>query len=103
MVFAFLFFKTQFVSSTQQSEGKERELDSRVPEHLPIKIKIRKDKEKAFKDLQNEHWANDFELEVKNTGSKPIFCLSFLVLIPEVVVALVSLTVVQAAAVELRR
>ena len=63
-------------SSTAQSSQSKRQLDNRVPGHLPIKIKIKKDKEEGFQDLKNEHWAKDFVLEVKNTGDRPIYALS---------------------------
>lgn len=64
------------ISSTAQSTQSKRELDDRVPAHLPIKIKIKKDKEEGFQDLNNEHWPRDFQVEVKNTGDRPIYALS---------------------------
>ena len=60
-------------------QKEERELEDSIPKHIPIKIKIKKEKEVAFKDLNNERWARDFELEVINTGTKPIYALDFLV------------------------
>jgi hypothetical protein len=45
----------------------ERELEDRIPKHLPIKIKV--------KNLNNEKWLRDLEIEVKNTGDKPIYFL----------------------------
>jgi len=62
----------------------ERELDNTVPKHLPIKVKIKKEKEKAFKDLKNEKWLRDLELEVTNTGDKPIYFLDLTVVLPEI-------------------
>jgi hypothetical protein len=64
------------VSTTAQSSQSKRQLDNRVPDHLPIKIKIKKEKEEGFQNLNNEHWPRDFELEVKNTGDRPIYALS---------------------------
>ena len=55
----------------------ERQLDDLIPKHVPIKIKIKKEKESGFKDLNNEKWAWEFELEVTNTGTKPIYALDF--------------------------
>src|SRR6266481_5168307 len=52
-------------------QQEERVLESLIPKHVPLGIKIRKEKE--FKDLSNENWARDFELEVTNTGNKPIY------------------------------
>src|SRR5215213_3577032 len=53
----------------------ERQLEDSIPKHVPIKIKIKKEKEAGFKDLHNERWAREFELEVTNTGAKPIYYL----------------------------
>lgn len=56
----------------------ERFLKNTIPDHLPIKARIKQEKEKDFKDYKNDKWARDFELEVKNTGNKPIYYLSLL-------------------------
>ena len=64
------------VSGTGQSDAKEeREVEDRIPAHLPVKFKVR-NPEKA-KDLKNEDWLRDIEIEVKNTGTKPIYFLRF--------------------------
>lgn len=67
-------------SAPQQSQS--RRLDDRLPNHLPISVHLKKEKEKAFSELENEKWVRDFEVEVKNTGTKAIYFLR-LVLIPE--------------------
>lgn len=54
----------------------ERVLESGVREHVPIKFQIKKEKEQSFKDLKNAKWVSEFELEVTNTGDKPIYYLS---------------------------
>ncbi|HEX6045337.1 MAG TPA: hypothetical protein VFZ22_12680 [Pyrinomonadaceae bacterium] len=61
-------------------QEEERRLEDTIPKHIPIKIKIKKEKEAAFKDLKNERWARDFELEVTNTGTKPIYALDLYVI-----------------------
>ena len=58
-------------------QEEERQLEDLIPKHVPIKIKIKKEKEAGFKDLKNEKWAREFELEVTNTGTKPIYSLYF--------------------------
>ncbi|HSQ24632.1 MAG TPA: hypothetical protein VLN44_09480 [Pyrinomonadaceae bacterium] len=58
-----------------------------MPEHLPIKVKIKREKEKLYRDLNNENWARDFEIEVKNTGTKPIYSLAFLLEVPDAKIA----------------
>jgi len=57
----------------------ERQLEDLIPKHVPIKIKIKKEKEAAFKDLKNERWAREFELEVTNTGTNAIYSLDLYV------------------------
>jgi hypothetical protein len=72
-----------FVSSSAQSTQKEeREIEDRIPKHLPIKIKI-KNAEKV-KDLGNEDWARDFEIEVENRSDKPIYYMRLLLDLPDV-------------------
>ena len=56
-------------------QEEERQLEDLIPKHVPIKIKIKKENEAGFKDLKNERWAREFELEVTNTGTKPIYFL----------------------------
>jgi hypothetical protein len=72
-VFAFALNITS--STNAQSSQAKRQLDNRVPDHLPIKIKIKRENEEGFQDLNNEHWPWDFVLEVKNTGDRPIYAL----------------------------
>jgi hypothetical protein len=66
-----------------QPPPEERFIENTIPNHVPIKIKIKKGRERAFKDMRNERWARDFELEVTNTGDKPIYEL-YLLLITDV-------------------
>ena len=82
-VFAFVLINVT-TSTTAQSSQSKRQLDNRVPGHLPIKIKIKKEKEEGFQDLNNEHWPRDFQLEVKNTGDRPIYALSLIWMLEEV-------------------
>lgn len=65
-----------------QQQSQLRQLDDKLPKHLPISVHLKKEKEKAFSELENEKWIRDFEVEVKNTGEKAIYFLR-LVLIPE--------------------
>jgi hypothetical protein len=51
--------------------AQERELDDRIPKHLPIKVKV--------KNLNSGKWMNDLEVEVTNTGEKPIYFIMFTV------------------------
>jgi hypothetical protein len=67
---------TSAAQSPQEEEKEERILEDKMPTHLPIKVKV--------KNLQNEHWARDLEVEVKNTGDKPIYVVDFFILMPEI-------------------
>ena len=69
---------------TTPTQQAERELEDQIPKHLPIKIKIKADKERAFKNLQNEDWHRDLELEIRNTGDKPIYYIDLLMVFPDV-------------------
>ncbi len=69
------------VMSTAQLDG--RVLDNTIPSHLPIKAKLKKEKEESFKDLKNEKWVREFELEVKNTADRPIYFLHLMLILPE--------------------
>jgi hypothetical protein len=53
----------------------ERIFENKIPSHIPIKIKIKKEKEESFKNLKNEKWLREFELELTNTSDKPIYFL----------------------------
>jgi len=57
----------------------ERQLEDLIPKHVPLKIKNKKEKEAGFKDLKSEKWAREFELEVTNTGTKPIYAVDLYV------------------------
>lgn len=56
----------------------------KIPKHLPIKIKVKKEKEGRVKDLKNEDWIGDLEVEVTNTGTKPIYYLDIVLTLPDV-------------------
>jgi hypothetical protein len=73
----------EVASLKSQQSKEERELEDTIPAHVPIKVKIKAEKEQAFKDLNNEHWVRDLEIEVKNTGTKPIYFLALQLHLPE--------------------
>lgn len=56
----------------------ERILENRIPKDVPIKIKIKKEKELIFKDLKSDKWVGELELELTNTGDRPIYYLDLL-------------------------
>jgi hypothetical protein len=67
----------------QSDEKEEREVVDKIPKHLPIKVKVKKEKEEKVKDLKNEDWLGDLELEVTNTGTKPIYYLDIVLFMPD--------------------
>lgn len=73
----FLLITTSVLASAQSPSEptKDRLLLDLIPKHVPIKVKIKKEKEESFKDLRNEHWVRELEVEVTNTGDKPIYFL----------------------------
>lgn len=75
VVISVLLIKGRLGPGNAQSTD-ERYLEDTIPNHLPIKVRIKKVKEKAFKDLKNERWARDIEIEVTNTGDRPIYYLN---------------------------
>lgn len=54
----------------------------KIPKHLPIKVKIRKPEK--LKDAKNDGWVDDLEIEVTNTGAKPIYFLLIHLWMPDV-------------------
>src|ERR1700742_3475691 len=38
----------------------ERIFENKIPAHIPIKIKIKREKEQSFKELRNEKWLREF-------------------------------------------
>ncbi len=79
---AMFLMNTSRTSSSPLVQG-ERTIENTIPKDVPLKIKIKKEKEASFRDMKNEKWAREFELEVTNTGEKPIYYLE-LVLITDV-------------------
>ena len=77
------------VQSAQDGADKpaadEREFKNTVPAHVPIKVKLRN--EQTFRKKENKNWARELEIEIKNTGAKPIYCL-YVVISMEDVIAL---------------
>src|SRR5256886_2138983 len=79
VIFAALVFlmKTMSEQSAAQAPAaqsrKERILENLIKKNVPIKVNVKKEKEESFKDLNNEKWVREFELEVTNTGDKPIY------------------------------
>ena len=69
-------------SSIAQSP-QERKVEENIPKTLPLKVKLKVEKEHQFKDLNNSEWLRAFELEVTNTSNKPIYFLLLWLELPD--------------------
>jgi hypothetical protein len=78
-------FSFKVFTPSRAQNADERELEDKIPKHVPIKVKIRQDKEQKIKDMRNDQGVRDFELEVTNTSDKPIYFLDFYIVIPEII------------------
>jgi len=89
VILAAILFFLKFMSDQSAAQSpsaapqRERVLESLIKKEVPMKVNIKKEKEQSFKDLTNEKWVREFELEVTNTGDKPIYFL-YLTLITDV-------------------
>ncbi|HEX5832483.1 MAG TPA: hypothetical protein VFY34_01445 [Pyrinomonadaceae bacterium] len=68
-------------SATQQSK---RTFENKIPPQVPLKIKIKKEKEDKALDTENKDWFRDIEIEITNTSDKPIYFLSLHIVMPDV-------------------
>jgi hypothetical protein len=73
----------EITSFNNGMQEQKRELEDKIPKNVPIKVKVRVEKEKGFKDLNNRNWLSDFELEVTNTSNKPIYFLELWLMLPD--------------------
>src|SRR5258705_1606336 len=69
-----LFSRFALVQSAPQSA--KRSFENKIPPQVPLKVKIKKDKEEKALDPNNKNWFRDIEIEVTNTSDKPIYFLS---------------------------
>jgi hypothetical protein len=83
LVLAFGFAASTAQDNSGQSEDEERKFENRIPAHVPVKVKLKN--EQAFKDRKNKDWARGLEIEVRNTGTKPIYFLYVIVGLPDFV------------------
>jgi hypothetical protein len=70
--------------STQDDSQEERKFENTIPAHVPLKVKLKN--EQSFKNPKNKKWLRELEVEVKNTGSKPIYYLCVSIRMPDVIV-----------------
>jgi hypothetical protein len=68
----------------QTPEKEEREVEDKIPKRLPIKVKVKN--EQSLKDSKNKKWASELEVEVTNTGDKPIYFVNVEIEMRDVVI-----------------
>ena len=71
------------VQSATTTQAAKRSFENKIPSHVPLKIKIKKEKEERALDLNNKNWFRDIEIEVTNTSDKPVYFLSMFVEMPD--------------------
>lgn len=69
-------FVTLGLVQSASTQVTKRSFENKIPSHVPLKIKIKKEKEAKVLDINNKHWFRDIEIEVTNTSDKPIYFLS---------------------------
>ncbi len=62
-----------------QSAQARRSIDSKVPAHVPLEIKIKPAKVEKIKDPNNKNWFRDLEIEIINTSERPIYYFNLFV------------------------
>ena len=75
---------SSIAQSTPDNSAEERKFESTIPEHVPLKVKIKN--EQSFKDMKNKNWARELEIEIKNTGNKPIYFMYMVIFLPDMIV-----------------
>lgn len=69
-------FVTLGLVQSASTQVTKRSFENKIPSHVPIKIKIKKEKEEKALDINNKNWFRDIEIEVTNTSDKRIYFLS---------------------------
>ena len=79
-----LMFSRLVLIQNAAPQATKRSFENKIPPHVPLTVKIKKDKEEKALDLKNKNWFRDIEIEVTNTSDKPIYFLSIDVIMPDV-------------------
>ena len=82
IIFASLLLFSRFGPVESAVQSVNRKIENKVPTHVPLNIKIKKDKEEKIKS--NKQWYRDFEMEITNTSERPIYYFSLFIQMPGV-------------------
>ena len=69
-------------SQQDKTAPDERQINNTVPDHVPVRVKLKN--EQSVKDKKNKNWARELEIEVKNIGDKPIYYVHVEIVMPEI-------------------
>ena len=81
---ALLFLFSQLGPVQSATQKSKRTFESAIPSQVPLKVKIKKEKEDKALDTENKDWFRDIEIEITNTSDKPIYFLSLDVVMKDV-------------------
>ena len=82
IVLAALLLFSKFGRVESASQSTRRTIENKVPSHVPLDIKISKDKEEKIKT--NKEWYRDFEMTITNTSDRPIYYFALFIMMPGV-------------------
>jgi len=82
IVFASLLLFSKFGPVESATQSAKRSIENKVPAHVPLEIKIKKDREEKIRT--NRQWYKEFEMEITNTSEKPIYYFSLFIQLPGV-------------------
>ena len=83
--FAFVLLVAGVRTPSVATAPQGRQVEYNVPKNLPIKVKLKTEKEAKVKDMGNTEWLRDFQLEVTNQSDKPIYFVEFWLKLPETI------------------
>jgi len=81
--FAFVLLVAGIRTPSEATAPQGRQVEYNIPKNLPLKVKLKADKEAKVKDMGNAEWLRDFELQVTNLSDKPIYLVEFWLTLPD--------------------
>jgi len=82
IVIAALLLFSKFGQAETAMQSSKRSLENKIPAHVPLDIKFKKDTEDKIRT--NSQWHKDFEMQITNTSGKPIYYFSLFIMMPGV-------------------
>jgi len=82
IVIASLFLFSTLGQAGSAMQSAKRSLENKIPSHVPLDIKFKKDKEEKIRT--NSQWHKDFEMQITNTSDKPVYYFSLFIMMPGV-------------------